>query len=150
MTITLHSLKVTPGAKKSRKRVGRGESSGQGKTSGSGHKGQWARKGHKFKGGFEGGQMKLIRRIPKTGFKNFTRPKTLAVNMGDLNCFDNGTDVTLELLKKSGLTNGVFDRIKILGKGILDKKLTVKAHAFSASVKARIEALGGKCEVLPV
>ena len=150
MTITLHSLTVTPGSKKKRKRIGRGESSGQGKTSGSGHKGQWARKGHKFKGGFEGGQMKLIRRIPKTGFKNFTRPRTLAVNMGDLDCFDNGTAVTLDLLRKSGLANGPFDRIKVLGKGTLGKKLTVTAHAFSASAKAKIESLGGKCEVLPV
>ena len=104
----------------------------------------------KVKPGFEGGQMKFIRRIPKLGFKNFTRPRTLAVNLGDLECFDTGSDVTLELLRKSGLTNGQFDRIKILAAGSLSKKLTVKAHAFSAAAKAKIESLGGKCEVLPV
>ncbi len=150
MSITLHTLRLPKGAKKKRKRVGRGESSGQGKTSGSGHKGQWARKGHKGKAGFEGGQMKFIRRIPKLGFTNFTRPRTLAVNLEDLESFDNGTEVTSVLLKKSGLANGPFDRLKVLGTGPFTKKLTVKAHAFSAAAKAKIESLGGKCEVLPV
>jgi len=146
--MNLHSLKNTPGARKSRKRLGRGTGSGLGKTSGRGHKGQYARSGHKHKLGFEGGQMRLIRRIPKRGFKNVSRKDLLAVNVSALNMFDAGSVVTPELIKASGLANGVYDGIKILGNGAISKKLTVKANAFSVEAKAKIEAAGGTCEVL--
>jgi large subunit ribosomal protein L15 len=143
----LHELKNTPGATQRRKRVGRGMSSGLGKTSGKGHKGQMARKGHKRKIGFEGGQIPLIRRLPKVGFKNPTRKVFAPVNLTDLARFDEGSEVTVEMLKAAGLANGHFDGIKILGNGALDKKLTVKADAFSKSAREKIEAAGGVCEV---
>jgi large subunit ribosomal protein L15 len=146
--MNLHSLKNKIGSRKTRKRLGRGTGSGLGKTSGRGHKGQYARSGHKHKPGFEGGQMRLIRRIPKRGFKNISRREFLAVNISSLNVFEAGTVVTPELFQSSGLANGVFDGIKILGVGTLSKKLTVKAHAFSAGAKAKIEAAGGVCEVI--
>jgi large subunit ribosomal protein L15 len=146
--MNLHSLKNKIGSRKTRKRLGRGTGSGLGKTSGRGHKGQYARSGHKHKPGFEGGQMRLIRRIPKRGFKNISRREFLAVNISSLNVFEAGTVVTPELFQGVGLANGVFDGIKILGVGTLSKKLTVKAHAFSASAKAKIEAAGGICEVI--
>ena len=146
--MNLHSLKNTSGARKTRKRLGRGAGSGLGKTSGRGHKGQYARSGHKHKLGFEGGQMRLIRRIPKRGFKNVARKDFLAVNVSSLNAFDAGSVVTPELIRANGLANGICDGIKILGKGDLGKKLTVKANAFSAEAKAKIEAAGGTCEVL--
>lgn len=144
----LHTLKNTVGARKSRKRLGRGTGSGLGKTSGRGHKGQYARSGHKHKPGFEGGQMRLIRRLPKRGFKNISRKEFLAVNVGQLNVFDAGSVVTPDVLKQSGLANGVFDGIKILAKGTVDRKLTVRANAFSEGAKAKIEAAGGTCETL--
>jgi len=146
--MNLHSLKNKIGSRKTRKRLGRGTGSGLGKTSGRGHKGQYARSGHKHKPGFEGGQMRLIRRIPKRGFKNISRREFLAVNISSLNVFEAGTVVTPELFQSAGLANGVFDGIKILGVGTLSKKLTVKAHAFSAGAKAKIEAAGGVCEVI--
>lgn len=146
--MNLHSLKNKIGSRKTRKRLGRGTGSGLGKTSGRGHKGQYARSGHKHKPGFEGGQMRLIRRIPKRGFKNISRREFLAVNISSLNVFEAGAVVTPELFQGMGLANGVFDGIKILGVGTLSKKLTVKAHAFSASAKAKIEAAGGICEVI--
>ena len=146
--MNLHSLKNKIGSRKTRKRLGRGTGSGLGKTSGRGHKGQYARSGHKHKPGFEGGQMRLIRRIPKRGFKNISRREFLAVNISSLNVFEAGTVVTPELFQGMGLANGVFDGIKILGVGTLSKKLTVKAHAFSASAKEKIEAAGGICEVI--
>ena len=146
--MNLHSLKNKIGSRKTRKRLGRGTGSGLGKTSGRGHKGQYARSGHKHKPGFEGGQMRLIRRIPKRGFKNISRREFLAVNISSLNVFEVGTVVTPELFQSAGLANGVFDGIKILGVGTLSKKLTVKAHAFSAGAKAKIEAAGGVCEVI--
>ncbi|MEI6787058.1 MAG: 50S ribosomal protein L15 [bacterium] len=146
--MNLHSLKNKIGSRKTRKRLGRGTGSGLGKTSGRGHKGQYARSGHKHKPGFEGGQMRLIRRIPKRGFKNISRREFLAVNISSLNVFEAGTVVTPELFQSAGLANGVFDGIKILGVGTLSKKLTVKAHAFSASAKEKIEAAGGICEVI--
>jgi len=146
--MNLHSLKNKIGSRKTRKRLGRGTGSGLGKTSGRGHKGQYARSGHKHKPGFEGGQMRLIRRIPKRGFKNISRREFLAVNISSLDMFEAGTVVTPELFQDKGLANGVFDGIKILGVGTLSKKLTVKAHAFSASAKAKIEAAGGICEVI--
>ena len=111
-------------------------------------KGQYARSGHKHKLGFEGGQMRLIRRLPKRGFKNVARKDFMAVNVSSLNAFDAGTVVTPEVLKAYGLANGTYDGIKILGKGEVSRKLTVKANAFSAEAKAKIEAAGGTCEVL--
>jgi large subunit ribosomal protein L15 len=144
----LHTLKNTPGARHRRKRVGRGMSSGLGKTSGKGHKGQMARKGAKHRVGFEGGQMPLIRRLPKFGFKNPTHKIYMGVNLSSLDRFDEGTEVTADLLRKSGLANGNFDGIKILGRGDIGKKLTVKVQAFSASAREKIEAAGGTCEVI--
>ena len=146
----LHDLKPRPGAKHRRKRLGQGESSGHGKTSGRGGKGQTARSGSSIRIGFEGGQMPLIRRIPKRGFNN-TRHETryIPVNLGTLNQFDEGTRVDVEALRKAGLANGPGEGgIKILGKGELTRKLTVSAHAFSAAAKTSIEAKGGTCEVI--
>ena len=145
----LHDLKPRPGAKHRRKRLGQGESSGHGKTSGRGGKGQTARSGSSIRIGFEGGQMPLIRRIPKRGFNN-TRHGTryLPVNLDDLNRFDNGARVDATVLRDAGLANGRHDGIKILGNGDLTKKLTVSANAFSASAKAKIEAKGGTCELI--
>lgn len=145
----LHDLKPRPGAKHRRKRLGQGESSGHGKTSGRGGKGQTARSGSSIRPGFEGGQMPLIRRIPKRGFNN-TRHGTryLPVNLDSLNRFDDGARVDEAALRGAGLANGKSDGLKILGQGELAKKLTVSAHAFSASAKAKIEARGGTCEVL--
>jgi len=145
----LHDLKPRPGAKHRTKRIGQGESSGHGRTSGRGGKGQTARSGSSIRIGFEGGQMPLIRRIPKRGFNN-TRFATryLAVNVGDLEQFDNGARVDETALRAAGLANGRASGVKILGDGELSKKLTVSAHAFSASARAKIEAKGGACEVV--
>src|SRR2546430_12273938 len=145
----LHDLKPRPGAKHRRKRLGQGESSGHGKTSGRGGKGQTARSGSSIRIGFEGGQMPLIRRIPKRGFNN-TRHGTryLPVNLESLNRFDDGARIDEATLRGAGLANGRGDGIKILGDGDLTRKLTVTAHAFSASAKAKIEAKGGSCEVI--
>jgi large subunit ribosomal protein L15 len=145
----LHDLKPRPGAKHRRKRLGQGESSGHGKTAGRGGKGQTARSGSSIRIGFEGGQMPLIRRIPKRGFNN-TRFGTryLPVNLESLNVFDDGARVDVAALKAAGLANGPGDGVKILGDGDLTKKLTVCAHAFSASARAKIEAKGGACEVV--
>ena len=144
----LSSLKNTPGARKTRKRVGRGRASGMGKTSTRGHKGQQARKGHKVKVGFEGGQMPLIRRLPKRGFKNPTRIVYAPVNVCDLEQFDNGAEITLDVLRASGLFANKFDGVKVLGSGELTKKLTVKVNGVSASAKAKIEAVGGSVEIV--
>jgi large subunit ribosomal protein L15 len=145
----LHDLKPRPGAKHRRKRLGSGESSGHGKTSGRGGKGQTARSGSSIRPTFEGGQMPLIRRIPKRGFNN-VRFGTfyLPVNLVDLNQFADGARVDEAALRQAGLANGKADGIKILGAGDLTRKLTVAAHSFSASAKAKIEALGGVCEVV--
>jgi large subunit ribosomal protein L15 len=145
----LHNLKPRPGAKHRTKRLGQGESSGHGKTSGRGGKGQTARSGSSIRIGFEGGQMPLIRRIPKRGFNN-TRFGTRynGVNVADLNQFDDGARVDEMALSAIGLYNGKSDGIKILGTGELTKKLTVMASAFSASARAKIEAKGGTCEVV--
>jgi large subunit ribosomal protein L15 len=148
MTMRLHTLKSAPGARKRRMRVGRGEGSGKGKTSGRGNKGQMARKGHKRKIGFEGGQIRLIRRLPKRGFKNPVRREFAVVNVGDLDRFDAGTEVTMELLRQVKMVKGVNDGIKLLGTGDLSKKLKVKAHAFSETARTKIEAVGGVCEVV--
>ncbi|MDR2849133.1 MAG: 50S ribosomal protein L15 [Verrucomicrobiota bacterium] len=144
----LSTLKNTPGARKTRKRVGRGRASGMGKTSTRGHKGQQARKGHKVKLGFEGGQMPLIRRLPKRGFKNINRVVYAPVNVCELEQFDSGTEVTPALLRENGLYAKKFDGVKILGVGDLTKKLTVKANGVSASAKAKIEAAGGSVEIV--
>ncbi len=146
----LSSLTNTPGARKSRKRVGRGMGSGMGKTSTRGHKGQGARKGHKQKLGFEGGQMPLMRRLPKRGFKNPNRIPYFGVNVGELEQFADGAIVDIEVLLAAGFGYRASKTagIKILGDGELTKKLTVKASAFSASAKAKIEALGGTCECI--
>ena len=144
----LHNLKPRPGAKHRTKRLGQGESSGHGKTSGRGGKGQTARSGSSIRIGFEGGQMPLIRRIPKRGFNNaeFTTVR-LPVNVSALNVFEDGARVDEAALRSVGLVNGNGDGIKILGNGELTKKLTVSAHAFSASAKTKIEAKGGTCEI---
>jgi len=146
--MNLHTLKNTTGARTTKKRLGRGVGSGLGKTSGRGHKGQYARSGHKHKPGFEGGQMRLVRRIPKRGFTNISRKEYLPINVAALERFAAGTEVTPEVLKAAGLANGVATGIKILGVGTLSKKLTVKAHAFSADAKAKIEAAGGTCALV--
>ncbi len=146
--MNLHSLKNAPGARKTRKRVGRGMASGKGKTCGRGHKGQMARKGARNKTGFEGGQMPLIRRLPKRGFKNPARTEYGVVNVAALAAFEEGTEVTPELIESRGLANGPIDGVKILGQGELKVKLTVKANAFSASARSKIEAAGGTCEVV--
>jgi len=145
----LHDLKPRPGAKHRRKRLGQGESSGHGKTSGRGGKGQTARSGSSIRIGFEGGQMPLIRRIPKRGFNN-TRFATryIPVNVSELDAFDNGASVTEASLRAAGLANGPGDGIKILGNGELTKQLNVSVSAFSAAAKTKIEAKGGKCEVV--
>ena len=143
----LHDLKPRPGAKHRRKRLGQGESSGHGKTSGRGGKGQSARSGSSIRIGFEGGQMPLIRRIPKRGFNNARHAvRYLPVNVEALNCFEEGARVDESALRAVGLATGRASGIKILGDGELKKKLTVVAHAFSASARAKIESLGGACE----
>jgi large subunit ribosomal protein L15 len=145
----LHDLKPRPGAKHRRKRLGQGESSGHGKTSGRGGKGQTARSGSSIRIGFEGGQMPLIRRIPKRGFNNARHTvEYVPVNLEALNAFDDGARVNLDMLRKAGLANGPVKRVKVLGDGELKKKLTVSAHAFSESAKQKIEAAGGTCEVI--
>ena len=145
----LHNLKPRPGAKHRRKRLGQGESSGRGKTAGRGGKGQTARSGSSIRIGFEGGQMPLIRRIPKRGFNNarFT-VRYSPVNVGGLEVFDNGARVDEAAVRAIGLANGKSAGLKILGTGTLTKKLTVVANSFSASAKTKIEALGGTCELM--
>src|SRR5882757_2054342 len=140
----LHNLKPRPGSKHRRKRLGQGESSGRGKTAGRGGKGQTARSGSSIRIGFEGGQMPLIRRIPKRGFNNTAFATSyIAVNVGDLNVFDDGATVDETVLRSVGLANGPgLGKIKILGTGELSKKLTVVASGFSASAKTKIEAKG--------
>jgi large subunit ribosomal protein L15 len=146
--MNLHSLKNVPGARHRRMRVGRGRASGKGKTSGRGHKGQMARSGHKRKPAFEGGQMPLVRRIPKRGFTRAAAVELHPVNIGALAGFVAGSEVTLEALRQAGLVKGRVDGVKILGTGEVPGPLTVKAQAFSASARAKIEAAGGSCEVV--
>ena len=149
MSMRLHNLKPRPGAKHRRKRLGQGESSGLGKTSGRGGKGQTARSGSSIRAGFEGGQMPLYRRIPKRGFNNALHTvRYLAVNLDSLNKFEDGSRVDESAMRKAGLANGTAAGIKILGSGELTRKLTISAHAFSASARAKIEAKGGSCELV--
>ncbi|EFR98977.1 50S ribosomal protein L15 [Listeria seeligeri] len=144
----LHELKPSEGSRKERNRVGRGTGSGNGKTSGRGHKGQKARSGGGVRLGFEGGQLPLFRRIPKRGFTNINRKEFAIVNLDVLNRFEDGTEVTPELLIESGIIRNEKSGIKILSNGKIEKKLTVKANKFSAAAKEAIEAAGGKTEVI--
>lgn len=148
MTIELHHLQPAAGAKRSRKRVGRGPGSGNGKTAGRGHKGQKSRSGYSRRYGFEGGQMPLVRRIPKRGFTNIHRVEYQLVNVADLErIFDAGEEISCEMLAEKGLVRAKR-LVKILGSGDLSKKLVVHAHKFSGSARAKIEAVGGSCEVV--
>ena len=144
----LNQLTAAPGATRAAKRIGRGHGSGNGKTAGKGHKGQKARAGHGMRPGFEGGQMPLQRRIPKRGFNNIFAKEVVAVNVGSLNRFEDGAEVTVEALKEAGILKKTGDALKNLANGELTKKLTVKADAFSEAAKAKIEAAGGKAEVV--
>ncbi len=143
----VHDLAPAVGATHYRRRVGRGPGSGHGKTSGRGHKGQGSRSGYRHQRGFEGGQMPLHRRVPKRGFTNIFRVEYDVVNLGDLDRFEAGASVTPETLAVARLSRK-SRLVKILGDGELEKALNVSAHKFSASAKARIEAAGGRCEVL--
>ncbi|MCI8395792.1 MULTISPECIES: 50S ribosomal protein L15 [Eubacteriales] len=144
----LNQLTATPGATKERKRIGRGYGAGTGKTAGKGHKGQKARAGHGMRPGFEGGQMPLQRRIPKRGFNNIFAKDIVSVNVGSLNGFEDGAAVDAAALMEAGIIKKCGDGVKILANGELTKKLTVKASAFSEAAKAKIEAAGGKAEVI--
>ncbi|NLC67146.1 MAG: 50S ribosomal protein L15 [Clostridium sp.] len=144
----LHELKPAKGSRKSLKRVGRGMSSGTGKTSGRGHKGQNSRSGGGVRIGFEGGQMPLYRRIPKRGFTNIFAKEIVEVNVNRLNVFEDGTEVTEALLKERGIISKTLDGVKVLGNGELEKALTIKVSRVSKSAKEKIEAAGGKVEVI--
>ena len=145
----LHTMHPNEGATKRRKIVGRGVGSGLGKTSGKGHKGQNARSGGGVRQGFEGGQLPLFRRLPKRGFTNaMFKVRYAVINLDDLNKFENDAVVTPEILKEMGLVKKGLDGIKVLGSGILEKKIVVKAHKFSNTAKEQIEKLGGKAEVI--
>lgn len=144
----LSTLKPADGSKHSNNfRKGRGHGSGNGKTAGKGHKGQKARSGA-TRPGFEGGQMPLYRRLPKRGFKCPSSKEIIAINVSALNAFEDGAEVTVDTLLERGIVRNPKDGVKILGNGELTKKLNVKANAFSASAKEKIEALGGKAEVM--
>ena len=144
----LHELTAVPGSTQEAKRIGRGHGSGQGKTAGKGHKGQKARAGRGMRPGFEGGQMPMQRRIPKRGFVNIFAKTIVAVNVGTLEVFDNGAVVDTQSLIDAGIVKKCCDGVKILGNGKLTKSLTVKVTAFSDSAKQKIEAAGGKAEVI--
>ena len=144
----LHELSPVEGSKKEVKRIGRGHGSGWGKTAGKGHKGQKARAGKGMRVGFEGGQMPLQRRIPKRGFNNIFAKKVVAINVGTLNKFEDGAVVDIAALTEKGIVKNSFDSVKILSNGTITKKLTVKANAFSQGAVAKIEAAGGKTEVV--
>ena len=149
MANELHNLKPAEGATRKRKRVGRGPGSGNGNTAGRGHKGQKSRSGYSRRYGFEGGQMPLVRRIPKRGFTNIFRVGFQVVNLRDLDrMFSDGDSVTPELLVEKGLIRGGSKPVKVLASGELTKKLTVQAHAFSKNAQATIEAAGGSCETV--
>ena len=145
----LHELSPAEGSKKAVKRIGRGAASGQGKTAGKGHKGQKARAGKGIRPGFEGGQMPLQRRVPKRGFNNIFAKEIAAVNVAALDrAFEDGATVTVEALVEKGLVKKAKDGVKILGNGELTKKLNVSVHAYSEAAKQKIEAAGGKAEVI--
>ena len=144
----LHELVAVEGARHSRKRVGRGTGSGHGKTSCRGHKGQNSRSGGGVRPGFEGGQTPLFKRLPKRGFTNVNHKEYAVVNVEDLNVFENGTVVTIENLQEKGLVKKVYDGVKVLGNGKLEKNLTVKANKFSKTAEAAITSAGGTIEVI--
>lgn len=144
----LHELSPAFGSTKESKRIGRGHGSGNGKTAGKGHKGQKARAGHGMRPGFEGGQMPLQRRVPKRGFNNIFAEKVIAINASALEAFDDGAVVDATALKDKGIIKTADLPVKVLGNGKLTKKLTVKANAFSASATEKINAAGGKAEVI--
>ena len=145
----LHELSPAEGATKEVKRIGRGHGSGQGKTAGKGHKGQWARSGGGVKPGFEGGQTKLAMRIPKRGFNNIFATEYATVNVSDLEArFESDAQIDADALVESGLVKKVYDGIKILGNGELTKSFTVKASKFTAAAAEKIEKAGGKAEVV--
>lgn len=144
----LDDLTPAPGSNKKRKRIGRGPGSGHGKTSGRGHKGQGARSGGNTKPGFEGGQMPLQRRLPKRGFHNIFRIEMAVVNLNDLDAITDVGEITPVTLAEHGLINGKGRQVKILGDGAVTKAITVRAHGFSASAKEKIEAAGGKAELI--
>lgn len=144
----LYELSPAEGSKRQAKRIGRGHGSGWGKTSGKGHKGQKARSGSGMRLGFEGGQMPLQRRLPKRGFNNIFRKNVVAINVGTLNKFEDGAVVGIAALTEKGIVKNSFDGVKILSNGTITKKLTVKANAFSKGAVAKIEAAGGKTEVI--
>jgi len=144
----IHDVRPAPGSKKRKKRAGRGISSGLGKTAGRGHKGQKARSGGGKGPGFEGGQTPLQRRLPKRGFNNVFKKDYAEVKLEDLNRFSEGTTVTPELLFEEGLIKHADDAVKLLGNGELERALTVKAHAFTRSAAGKVEAAGGKTEVI--
>jgi large subunit ribosomal protein L15 len=144
----LHELSPVPGSTKERKRIGRGHGSGQGKTAGKGHKGQKARAGRGMRPGFEGGQMPLQRRVPKRGFNNIFAKQIVAVNVVSLNAFEDGSVVDAEALIRAGIVKKEYDGIKILGNGAVTKNLTVRVSAYSEAAKQKIEAAGGKAEVI--
>ena len=144
----LHELSPAPGSRKEAYRKGRGHGSGNGKTAGRGHKGQKARSGKGMRAGFEGGQMPLMRRLPKRGFNNIFATKYATINVSDLEKFDDGATVDVAALIEKGLVKNSFDAVKVLGNGEVTKKLTVSAGAFSAGAKEKIEKAGGKAEVI--
>ena len=144
----LHELRPAEGAVSSKKRLGRGTATGQGKTSGRGQKGQKSRSGGGVRVGFEGGQMPLYRRLPKRGFKNPFTKEIISINVDRLNIFENGTEVTPELLLERRVVSKLLDGVKILGNGNLEKSLTVKGCKLSKSAAEKIEAAGGKVEVI--
>lgn len=147
--MNLHDLSPMEGSTKARKRIGRGPASGQGKTAGKGHKGQKARSGGTIRAGFEGGQMPLQRRVPKRGFTNIFRTEYATVNVADLEArFEDGAVVDVDAIVASGLLKKTLDGVKVLGNGEITKKLDVKVNAFSQTAKAKIEAAGGKAEVM--
>lgn len=142
----LFELSPAPGSTKPKYRKGRGIGSGNGKTAGKGHKGQNARSGGGVRPGFEGGQLPIYRRLPKRGFTNHFAKHYAIINVGDLEIFENGTEVTLEMLVENRIIRKELDGLKVLGTGELTKSLTVKAKVFSASAKEKIVAAGGKAE----
>ncbi|MGI5840323.1 MAG: 50S ribosomal protein L15 [bacterium] len=144
----LHELAPAPGAKKDRKRVGRGTGSGLGNTAGKGHKGQKARSGGGVRPGFEGGQMPIQRRMPKRGFKNIFRREYSIINLAMLNKFPSETVITPELLQETGFLKDLKAGLKVLGNGALEKAVTIRAHKFSQSAIEKIKAVGGKAEVI--